>query len=194
MLTGQGSAAQNRAVEGDEVALQVLPPSQWFISASQLEAARSGSPATAGVGNAAQPASAAVGVSALADEPLDAEAALLPVPGCAADEALPEMDDDLACDADAAVNGGGLPDQAQPTVDGEPSSEGTAAEQAARRRVEERERKVTKRSLLAPDKAPNLDLVGATRAQLEAQFGNGGGAPWDRAGTPQETLAIIAAL
>lgn len=28
---------QNRAIEGDEVALQILPPSQWFISGSMLE-------------------------------------------------------------------------------------------------------------------------------------------------------------
>lgn len=31
---------QNRAVEGDEVALQVLPPSQWFISGSMVEKAK----------------------------------------------------------------------------------------------------------------------------------------------------------
>ncbi len=28
---------QNRAIEGDEVALQILPPCQWFISGSMLE-------------------------------------------------------------------------------------------------------------------------------------------------------------
>ena len=28
---------QNRAIEGDEVALQILSPSQWFISGSMLE-------------------------------------------------------------------------------------------------------------------------------------------------------------
>ena len=28
---------QNRAIEGDEVALQILPPSKWFISGSMLE-------------------------------------------------------------------------------------------------------------------------------------------------------------
>ena len=28
---------QNRAIEGDEVALQILPPCKWFISGSMLE-------------------------------------------------------------------------------------------------------------------------------------------------------------
>ena len=28
---------QNRAVEGDEVALQILPPAQWFISGPLLQ-------------------------------------------------------------------------------------------------------------------------------------------------------------
>ena len=28
---------QNRAIEGDEVALQILPPTKWFISGSMIE-------------------------------------------------------------------------------------------------------------------------------------------------------------
>ena len=39
-LCMQGHVMQNRALEGDEVALQILPPSQWFISGSMLERAK----------------------------------------------------------------------------------------------------------------------------------------------------------
>ncbi len=35
----QGSVAQNRAVEGDIVALQILPPSSWFISSALVKSA-----------------------------------------------------------------------------------------------------------------------------------------------------------
>lgn len=47
---------QNRAIEGDEVALQILPPSQWFISGSMLERGK---------------ASGAEGDSALSSSPRD---------------------------------------------------------------------------------------------------------------------------
>ena len=36
----QGQVQQNRAVEGDEVALEILPLSKWFIIGSMLERAK----------------------------------------------------------------------------------------------------------------------------------------------------------
>ena len=36
----QGHVSQNRAVEGDEVALEIVPLSKWFIIGSMLEKAK----------------------------------------------------------------------------------------------------------------------------------------------------------
>ena len=41
-MCAQGSVAQNRAVEGDVVALQILPPSSWFISSALVKASNDG--------------------------------------------------------------------------------------------------------------------------------------------------------
>ena len=178
------------------MALQVLPPSQWFISAAQLDAATSGSSAAAGAAGAAQVTRAAAsGGSALADELPDAQATQLDGEAPDSGEAPAGPDDELACEADH----GFLPNQAQLPVGGAPlqpnvAAEPDAAEQAIQKKAKEREKKAAKRRSLLAERPPGVDLVGATRAQLEAQYGNGGGAPWDRAGTPQDALAIIAAL
>lgn len=61
---------QNRAIEGDEVALQILPPSQWFISGSMLERGKTQNRAEENSPLNASPADAAhIGTAAVCSSP-----------------------------------------------------------------------------------------------------------------------------
>ena len=62
----QGSVAQNRAVEGDIVALQILSPSSWFISSALVKTATDG--ASALHPSASTPAALGDGALELPDE------------------------------------------------------------------------------------------------------------------------------
>ncbi len=189
----QGLSAQNRAVEGDEVALQILPPSQWFISGPLLQAA-----ASARAASAAAAANAVVPVSAVGVCALEEEAALLG-PGDALQEALSgsvlEASDNPAAAADDEADSG-APDQAEATCEAGGGREAPDQAVEAKRAKRREEKKAFKRRSLPPPPppSPGQDLIGAARAQLEARFGNSDAAPWDAAGSPQAALAIVAAL
>ena len=61
---------QNRAIEGDEVALQILPPSQWFISGNMLEKGKTQNRAEEDSPLNASPADAApIGTTAVCSSP-----------------------------------------------------------------------------------------------------------------------------
>jgi len=66
----QGHVMQNRAIEGDEVALQILPPSQWFISGNMLEKGKTQNRAKVDSPFDASPTDAApIGTTAVSSSP-----------------------------------------------------------------------------------------------------------------------------
>lgn len=78
----QGSVAQNRAVEGDVVALEILSPSSWFISSALVKASNGG--ASALHPSASTPAALGDGALELPDEG-SPEAPAATAEGCCAD-------------------------------------------------------------------------------------------------------------
>lgn len=91
-LTLQGFKMQNRAIEGDEVAIRILPPSEWYQLASAKAAAEAEATKEAAAGGAAAqvaPGRSNVVPAALPSRAAAAEGAPPPTPLTAAVGAAP---------------------------------------------------------------------------------------------------------
>lgn len=191
----QGLVAQNRAIEGDEVALQILPPSQWFINHGMARAVvRSGTPGAAAAKPEAATAMEAKIIDPLASGLSDVSSASLADAAATVQSAfsgeLPLTGSGKVKEAEGPLRSGvlaeasgQLPEAMSGELRGALGSEGrpsNGSKHKARRSVGRRQSSQSK-------------LVEATRLQLEAAFSSAQ-PPWENAESPAGAIDIIASL
>ncbi|BDA45360.1 DIS3-like exonuclease 2 [Coccomyxa sp. Obi] len=179
----RGSVAQNRAVEGDIVALEVLSLSSWFISSALVKTSNDG--ASALHPSASTPAALGDGALELPDEGSPEALPATAAGGCSA----------VALEAPVEAQqakGMSVPDEPASGATPAASCRGEAGSGESGSAGRVRQRKGTRKERVPI--STHAELVEATRAQLEASFGGGSKPPWADAETPEQALQIISAL